>query len=172
MSTRDTAGRSSSTGLAVVLLLLSGLTWGGSAPTDAQLFLNEAAQGSVAEISLGQLAEQRAENKAVAAYGTRMVNDHSQALTKVRHLASARGMQLVEQLADEHNRMAKELSAQQGREFDRAYIGAMVDDHRRTVEKFETQGAEGSGEVAAFAREQLPVLKQHLAEAEALAKRL
>jgi putative membrane protein len=51
-------------------------------------FVMEAAQGELAEVELGQLAEQRASNPEVEEFGKRMVTDHTKAKDQLRQVAS------------------------------------------------------------------------------------
>lgn len=120
--------------LATILLLVAGSAWAGSAATEAQHFLNEAVQGSVAEVSLGQLAEDKAQDPAVREFGTRMVNDHSKTLTKARQLAGEHGVRLLEQMDSKQKQQAEKLAARSSAEVDRAYLQAMVENHRTTVQ--------------------------------------
>ena len=43
----------------------------------------------------------------------------------------------------------------------------MVDDHTKDIKEFEEQ-AKGSGDVAAFAKQMLPILEKHLETAQSL----
>src|ERR1700676_2446103 len=51
-------------------------------------FAKEAAQGGMAEVKLGQLAQEKGSNDAVKSFGKRMVDDHSKAGDKLKVVAS------------------------------------------------------------------------------------
>ena len=53
--------------------------------TDAQSFLEKAAEGQQIEISLGQLATQRAQSERVKEFGAQMAEDHKKASNKSRN---------------------------------------------------------------------------------------
>ena len=135
-------------------------------------FLNSAAKGSTAEVALGQMAETRAEDEDVQAFGRRMVQDHRKALEEARQLASETGVPLSVELTPENEKLAEDLSGKIGAEFDRVYMQAMVKNHKQTVDRFEKQAQSGNGKVAAYAEKQLPVLKEHLEMAQNLSGEL
>ena len=137
-----------------------------------QQFLDEAARGSLAEVTLGQMAETKAQNPQVKQFASRMIADHSKALAEARQLAERSGAEVTEQMTQKHEKMAESLSNESPEGFDRAYMQAMVEDHRSTVRKFEAQAESGDGPVAAYAEKQLPVLREHLAMAESIANEL
>lgn len=58
-----------------------------NAKTDAQSFLEKAAEGRQIEISLGQLAAQRAVNERVKDLGQQMVENHKKGSQQVEQLA-------------------------------------------------------------------------------------
>ncbi len=53
-------------------------------------FAMKAAQGGMAEVQLGQLAAQKADNAAVKAFGRQMVDDHTKANDDLKSAAQAR----------------------------------------------------------------------------------
>jgi putative membrane protein len=65
------------------------------------------------------------------------------------------------------------LSKLRGAEFDRAYIDAMVKDHKEDVAHFEAMSRDGSDpDLKAWASKTLPTLKEHLKLAEDIQKKL
>jgi putative membrane protein len=133
------------------------------APGTAASFLQEAAQGSAAEVAMGRLAQQKAQREDIKAFGAQMVADHSKARDKAAELAAAKGIAVSDEPTPEQQQHADHLSTLSGAAFDRAYIAAMVKDHRKDVAKFEAQASQSQdSEVAAFARQTLPTLQDHL----------
>ena len=144
---------------------------GDQALSDHQ-FLNEAARGSLAEITLGQMAEAKARNPQVKQFAARMIADHSKALAEARQIAERSGGQITQQMTQKHEKMAESLSKKSPDSFDRAYMQAMVEDHRSTIGQFEAHVASGDGHAAAYAEKHLPVVREHLAMAESIVSEL
>lgn len=129
----------------------------------AKAFLEDAAQGSAGEVMLGKLAQQKAQSQQVRDFGKRLVEDHGKAEAKAAQIAGSKGMKLVAEPSTEQQKLSDELSSLQGAAFDRRFMSAMVEDHQKDVSKFQQQASEQQDpDVAAFARETLPVLKEHL----------
>src|SRR5215470_677210 len=73
----------------------------GSTPTAAaepsattKSFVREAAGGGLAEVELGQLAQEKGTSEAVKSFGARMVQDHGKAGKELRAIAADKGIQL------------------------------------------------------------------------------
>lgn len=139
----------------------------GSNPTDAQGFATRAAQGGMAEVELGRLASQKAQNAEVKKFAQMMVQDHTNANTELKSLASKKNITLPTALDAEHKAVMDKLQGLSGAEFDKAYMDAMVEDHEKTVDLFQAQADDGAdADMKAFAAKTLPKVKQHLEMAE------
>jgi putative membrane protein len=136
----------------------------------AQSFLQRAAEGQQAEIALGQLASERAGDKQVKQFGAQMIEDHRKAGAEIRQLASKEGVVLPTELTVKHKDKQEQFSRLSGSEFDRAYIGYMLRDHRKDVKEFERHAkAIKDPEVLHWAEGTLPLLKEHLRQAQKIA---
>lgn len=72
-------------------------------------------------------------------------------------------------LSAEHVAVKNKLSGLSGEAFDKEYMQAMVKDHAKTVELFETQIKKGQQtEVVNFAKNGLPMIREHYQKAQAL----
>ncbi|BBD58039.1 outer membrane protein [Nostoc sp. HK-01] len=132
-------------------------------------FINEAAQGGLAEVQLGQLASQRAANNAVKQFGLRMVKDHTQVNTQLKQLAARKGVKLPTTLNRENQQLQQRLSKLSGANFDREYMTHMVQDHQKDVSAFQTEAQQGQDpDVKAFASQTLPTLEEHLQQARSI----
>lgn len=136
---------------------------------DDRDFIETAAQGSLMEIELGRLAQQKGSSDAVRQFGARMEQDHSQASRQLQQVAQQHGVTPPDTLGSEHRQMIQELSALDGGEFDQAYMDAMVEDHDDDIDAFqEAAESGGSADIQQFARQTLPILQQHRQMAESI----
>ena len=73
------------------------------------------------------------------------------------------------QMDDDHVKLVGRLDGATGREFEFLYLRAMVQDHEKMVTLLESAKGTGSSDVQKFARNNLPVVQQHLEMAKGLA---
>ena len=136
-------------------------------------FAQEAAMGGMAEVELGKLAQQNAQNDEVKQFGSRMVQDHTQANQQLMPILSAENITMPQQLDEKHKATYDRLSKMRGAEFDRAYMRDMVQDHEKDVKKFRQEAEHANNpELKSFAQQTLPVLEQHLKLAHETSKSL
>lgn len=130
-------------------------------------FLKEAMQGDMAEVKMGQLAQQKGGDDKVKQFGQTLESDHSENLDKAKSLAQEIGMTPPKSVNAEQKATYDKLNKLSGQQFDKEFAQHMVQDHKKDIRKFE-QESKKSGSVASFAQETLPVLKKHLEMAESL----
>jgi putative membrane protein len=124
---------------------------GSSLSEKDKTFMKKAAKGGVMEVTMGQVAEQKAQNEDVKSFGKRMVTDHSKANDELKSIASRKGFQLP---SKEHT--GKWTS-------DRAYIDMMVKDHEKDLAEFQEEANSGSDpDVKKFADDTAKVVQEHL----------
>lgn len=139
--------------------------WAISAP-DAE-FAVEAANGGMAEVELGRLAQEKATSKAVKDFGKMMIDDHSKANSELKELAKSKRIILPDSVGKEEAELESTLASKPANEFDKAYINAMVDDHRKDIATFENARRKVKyPEMKALIDKALPMLKMHLATIE------
>lgn len=130
---------------------------------DDQEFVNKAAQGGMAEVMLGQTASTKGTSPDVKNFGNRMVSDHGKANDELKQLAQNKGVTLPADIDDESKKMADKLSTLSGKDFDKAYISGMVDDHEKDVKEFEKASKDAKDpDLKAWATKTLPTLQDHL----------
>jgi len=161
-----------SNGMAVLaltsVLALSGAHGQNSKSSKADdSFLKQAMQGDMAEVKMGQLAQEKGANDQVKQFGQTLVSDHQQNLDKAKSLAEKIGMTPPESVNAEQKAMYEKMSKLSGQQFDKEFAQHMVQDHKKDIGKFERESKK-SGDVANFAQNTLPVLKKHLEIAESL----
>jgi len=133
-----------------------------------QRFVQTAAQGGMAEVKLGQLAQEKGASQTVKDFGARMVTDHSKADDQLKGIATGKNVSLPDTLNSKDQALYDRLSKLSGPQFDREYIHAMVRDHEQDVALFRRESQSASDPaVKNFASRTLPTLEEHLKLAEA-----
>lgn len=136
-------------------------------------FASEAASGGMMEVTLGQLAEQKASSPRVKAFGSMMVSDHSKANTDLKNITDAKNFQVASSMEQKHQKHVDDLGKKEGKEFDKAYMKMMTDDQEKDVKAFEKASANATdATIRDFATRTLPVLRTHLDSARAILKSL
>ena len=135
----------------------------GGVPTSDRKFMDKAAQGGMAEVELGQLAEQNAQNPDVKAFAQRMVTDHSKANDQLKQLAAQQGVSLPTSLDAKDQATKARLEKLHGDAFDKAYMHDMVMDHKKDVAEFKREAsAAKTPALRDWARQTEPTLESHL----------
>jgi putative membrane protein len=125
-------------------------------------FVKHAAQGGMAEVSLGKLAADKASDPDVKQFAQRMVDDHSKANAELTGLASSKGILLPANTDPKNQALMDRLAKLSGSEFDRAYMHAMLTDHDHDVSEFRAYAQRGTDpDVKAWAAKTLPTLEEH-----------
>ncbi len=131
--------------------------------TSAESFLKEAANGNMAEVQMGRLAASKSQNPDVVNFGKSMIDDHSANLVKVKELAAQKSVMLPSDVDDNDKTELSKLEVLSGAAFDRAYVKAMVEDHKKDVAAFEkAANTAADTTVKNYAAETLPTLQHHL----------
>ena len=152
----------------IILLVSSGLLTSFSlyAQGDSK-FVKEASEGGLAEVQLGQLAQQKGQNQAVKDFGQRMVSDHTKANQELKAVAAEEKMPISTSLGVSNAALKVKLEALAGAAFDKAYMSAMVKDHQEDIAAFEKEANSGeNAKIKSFASKTLPTLREHLSMAE------
>jgi putative membrane protein len=129
-----------------------------------QTFVKKAAQGGLAEVELGKLASDKASNQQVKDFGKKMVDDHGKANDELKSLAQSKNITLPTDLSAQDKALRDRLAKLSGAAFDRAYMQAMLKDHRTDVSEFRTESKKAGADpdVKQWAAKTLPTLESHL----------
>ena len=147
----------------------SGKQSAGMGDTDST-FVKKAAQSGLAEVELGQLATQKAFSEEVKKFGQRMVDDHTKAYEQLKQVAAEKNIDVPQQLDAKDKATKAHLEKLSGQQFDRLYMKDMVRDHQKDVAEFERESKIAKDPaIKNFAQQTLPILKDHLKEAEKIA---
>ena len=108
-------------------------------------FLKKAAEGGLAEVELGQLAQQKASSEEVKKFGERMVTDHTKANDELKAVAQKENVELPQEPSAKDKATKARLEKLSGAQFDQAYMKDMVKDHRTDVSEFEHESNSAKG---------------------------
>jgi putative membrane protein len=142
-------------------------------PHADEAFLKNAAEGGMAEVKFGELAQKDGMSSTVKQFGQRMVLDHSKLNDQVKDLAATKNISLPTSVSIKDEASYKLLQAKSGSSFDKSYIEDMLKDHRADIAAFQKEADSGlDPDIKALASKALPTLQQHLRLAEKAAKEL
>ena len=129
-------------------------------------FVSAAARGGIMEVQGGELARIQGSDPQIKQFGERMVTDHTKVNMELKTLASQKGATLPTELNNKEKRQMERLQKLSGKEFDKAYIDSMVEDHEKDLKEFQkvSQTADDA-DLKAFATKTAVVVGQHLDQA-------
>jgi len=114
-------------------------------------FMKKAAKGGMMEVTMGKMAEQKAQSDDVKSFGKRMVTDHGKANDDLKSIAGKKGVKLP----------SKEPTEKWNS--DKTYINMMVKDHEKDLAEFQDEANNGSDpDVKKFAEDTAKVVQEHL----------
>jgi putative membrane protein len=141
----------------------------------AKAFVEKAGTSGLAEVEMGELGAQKAKNGQVEAFAKRMVADHTKANQELVTASKGKGVQVPSSRTDMHKAMVEKFQQQDaGKNFDRAYMAQMVEDHKAAVELFETAADDEKLDLdlRSYAKRTLPTLRDHLKQAQTIESKL
>jgi putative membrane protein len=138
-----------------------------------QRFAVKAAQGGIAEVKLGVLAEDEAASQSVKDFARKMIDDHSKANEKLRAMASKESLNLPADMDSASQATYDRLSKLSGDEFDQEYTKAMLEDHQKDIAEFQKESRDGrDNALRTFATQTLPTVEEHLQLIQQISKNL
>jgi putative membrane protein len=136
---------------------------------DASEFASRAAEGGMMEVELGHLANERAVSQRVKDFGAMMVKDHKAANAELRSVVGSLDISLPSMVSGGDKKEMDKLNKKNGKDFEKAYMNLMLDDHRKDVTEFRRAADKCSEQsLRDFASKTLPVLEKHLDSAKAI----
>jgi putative membrane protein len=127
-------------------------------------FVTKAAQGSKLEVELARKAMEKTSNPQVKQFATELMDDHTKASRELEVLAQKKGYSLDSDLSMMNKAKVTKLGMYSDG-FDKAFISAMIDDHKEDIAEFELASTSTDADVKSFATKTLPVLRKHLQKA-------
>jgi putative membrane protein len=126
-------------------------------------FYKKAAEGGIAEVELGKLAQEKSSNANVKEFGGMMVSDHTAAHEKLKTIAASKNIKLPTSPSVGQMATKTKLEVLSGDTFDKSYIKGMIEDHEEDIKEFKKEATSGEDpEAKAYAASTLPTLQKHL----------
>jgi putative membrane protein len=139
---------------------------------DASNFAIAAADGGMMEVELGKIAQENASSPRVKAFGEMMVKDHTEANNNLKGIATSLNIAIPDSVSNDTKKEIEHMKMKKGKDFDKAYVSMMVDDHKKDIAEFRKCADNCSDStIKAFAGNTLPVLEKHLDSIQAIAAR-
>src|ERR1700722_3294766 len=133
-------------------------------------FYKHAAEGGIAEVDAGRLAQDKGNSQQVKDFGAMMVKDHSAANEKLQALASSKGITLPTSASVGQMATKAKLDVLSGDAFDKSYVKGQISAHRDTIALFRKEISSGQdADAKAFATATLPTVRSHLKAITAIA---
>jgi putative membrane protein len=134
-------------------------------------FMVDAANASMMEVEMGNIAQKKSSDRHVIDYATMMVNDHTKANNELKALAAMKNVTLPSAVSEDMQKHMNDMREKQVKDFDKDYIDMMVNDHKDVIGKFEKTAEKGKdADLRAWASTTLMTLRMHLDSAQYIQK--
>jgi putative membrane protein len=135
-------------------------------------FVHSALEGGNAEVKLGQLAAQKGNSEDVKQFGQKMVDDHTKLGEQMKQIAQKEGISVPDGIPAKDKALETKLNSLSGEEFDKAYIKAMVKDHRKDLSEFKKEASSGNDtSIKDAANQGSQIISEHLQMVEQMAQK-
>ena len=126
-------------------------------------FVHKALEGGMAEVELGQLAAEKGSSDDVKQFGQKMVADHTKLGDQMKTVAAQIGVKPPDGPSKKDKELYAKLQGLSGKQFDDAYIVAMVKDHKKDADDFKSEAQQSQNPAVQQAAQQgSQVIDQHL----------
>ena len=138
-------------------------TGGIAVSADDAAFATKAAVGGMAEVALAKLALQKTASTQIKDFANMMITDHGKANDELMGIAKTKNITLPATVDADHQKKMDDLSKLTGNDFDKSYVDAMIDGHKKTLTLMQDEAKDGKdADLKAFAAKTAPVVQMHL----------
>src|SRR5207253_8710377 len=96
-------------------------------------FVNDILSDGMAEVEIAKIAKDRAASPDVKQFAQMMIDDHTKAGDQPKQIASTWAIPQDVKIDEKHKNLMDKLSKLNGKDFDKEYMSAMIDDHEDAV---------------------------------------
>jgi putative membrane protein len=156
--------------LLALMFTISFLPAANAASNPDASFYKHAAEGGIAEVEAGRMAQEKGNSQQVKDFGAMMVKDHTAANDKLQSIAASKNITLPTSSSVGQMAAKAKLDVLSGATFDKSYVKGQVTAHRDTVALFRKEISSGQdADAKAFATATLPTVRAHLKAITAIA---
>jgi putative membrane protein len=155
---------------ATTVALFTGVTLAEAKEAPGAKFIVKAVQGNLAEVQMGQLAQQNGQSQELKSFGQTLQRDHSAANQKATAVAQELGIPAPTEPNKKQKADYAKMAKATGAAFDKAFAQHMVMDHKKDIAEYKKAASMNNNPAAGYASETLPTLQAHLETAQSLAK--
>lgn len=134
------------------------------------VFFSQVTQDSMTDVALGRLALSKSATPEVQEFARHTIAFRDRLGTELTAITRARGIVPPSRMDSTHQALVMAVDTEEGASFDHVYAQHMSARSERAIELFESAAKHADADVAAFAQQILPVLKENRALAKKLAK--
>jgi len=132
-------------------------------PLTDQQFVTQASATGLAAVNLARLALEQSSSAEVKKFAQHILDDHTKGNTALNAVADKHRLQPAPSMDAQHQMLMQRLSQLRGEAFDKAFMEAMVKDHKDAVSLFEREAKDGQDkDLKEFASKAVSTLKDHL----------
>jgi len=132
-------------------------------------FASVATNDGLNEVNISKMAQEKTTNVRVRNLAIMLVNDHTKFGNDLATIANDKKITLPALPGMAEMQQANRLAMEQGTDFDRAYVDAMIADQKKAIALYENGSKDCKDpDLKSFAAKTLPVLKMHLDSAQAV----
>jgi putative membrane protein len=137
--------------------------------TDDRDFFDDAAQGGLLEVKLGEHVVKQGASEEVKHFAQRMIDHHTKANQRLAVAGHQDGLSMPQDLDKKHQDTLDRFTQLAGSKLDQEYLDEMVSEHKDDVKAFEHESKDGKDlALKQFAASTLPTLQEHLTQARQL----
>src|SRR3954469_5593886 len=144
-----------SVGLASALTCASLGAWAQTRSSDraSQTFITKAIEGNLAEVQMGQLAQEKGASEGVRSFGQTLQQDHAAGAQKATAVATQLGVNPPTEPNKNQKAMHASLGKLSGQAFDRKFASEMVKDHKKEIAEYQKAAKKQGDPAGAYASE-------------------
>ena len=146
----------------LLLLAFSALYVNAQITETDKKFIDEAAQGGILEVKLGELAQTKSATLETKELAQEMIADHTKINGELALLAARMNVTMPITLNEKEQKTYDGLAAKNGLDFDKAYAQCMIKDHKKDIYEFKNEAKHGNdADLKGFASAKITVLTHH-----------